>query len=50
MGNLDVIEQKETVVHGVVTELGTDVSDVNVVERLVCLQVTDLDAEWSRPV
>lgn len=43
--HLDLVEQQETVVHGVVTELGTNVTNVDVLERLVCLEVTDLDDE-----
>ena len=48
--HLDVVEEEETIVHGVVTELGTDVANVDVRERLMGLQVTDLDAEWCRAV
>ena len=48
--DLDVVEEEETVVHGVVTELGTDVANVDVVERLVGLEVADLDAEGSRSI
>lgn len=49
MRNLDVVEQEETVVHGVVTKFRTNISDVNVFKRLMCLQITDLNAErrWS---
>lgn len=43
--DLDLVEQKEAVVHCVVTKLGTNVTNVDVLERLVCLQITDLDAE-----
>ena len=50
VGNLDMVKEKEAVVHGVVAELGTNISDVDVVEWLVCLQITDLYAEWTRPV
>jgi hypothetical protein len=45
VGDLDLVEQQETVVHGVVAKLGTNVANVDVLERLVCLEITDLDDE-----
>jgi hypothetical protein len=48
--DLDVVEEEEAVVHGVVTELGTDVANVDVLERLVGLEIADLDAEGGRAV
>ena len=50
MWHLDLVEQQESVVHGVVTELGTNVADVDVLKRLVCLHVSDLNDEWMRAV
>jgi hypothetical protein len=48
--HLDVIEEQETVVHGVVAELGADITNVDVRERLVGLHVADLDNEGGRAV
>lgn len=45
MRDFDLVEQQETVIHGVVTKLGTNVTDVDVLERLVCLEITDLNDE-----
>jgi hypothetical protein len=50
MRHLDVVEQEETVVHGVVTKFGSDISNVDVLKRQVCLHVADLDDEWVRAV
>lgn len=50
VGNFDIPEEQETVVHGVVAELGTDVADMDVGESLVRLQVADLDHEGMRSV
>ena len=44
--NLQVVEQQKAVIHGVVAEFWTDVSDVDALEWLVGLEVTDLDDEW----
>jgi hypothetical protein len=43
--NLDLVEEEETIVHGIVPKLGTNVTNVDVLKRLVCLQVTDLNTE-----
>lgn len=48
--DLDVVEEEEAVVHGVIAELGANVTNVNIRQRLVCLHVTDLNAEWGRAV
>jgi hypothetical protein len=48
--DFDVVEEQETIVHGVVTEFGANVTNVDVLERLVGLQIADLDAEGSRAV
>lgn len=45
VGNFDVVEEEETVVHGVVAKLGSDVTNVDVLQRLVRLKVADLDHE-----
>lgn len=68
MRHLDLVEEKETVVHGavicqssslpglnaignlLVSELGTNVTNVNVLQRQVSLHVTDLDNERMRAV
>lgn len=48
--NFDLVKQKETVVHSIVAKLRANVSNVDVLERLMCLQVSDLDTEWGRSV
>jgi hypothetical protein len=48
--HLDLVEEEEAIVHGVVAKLGTDISNVNVVEGLVSLQVSDLNTEGGRAV
>ncbi|KAI6753987.1 hypothetical protein HG530_013163 [Fusarium avenaceum] len=50
VGDLDVVEKKETVVHGVVTELGTNVTNVDIGEGLMGLHVADGDDEGVRTV
>lgn len=45
--DLDLVEQEEAIVHGVVAKLGANVSNVDVLEWLMRLQVSDLDAEWG---
>ncbi|KAI7515060.1 acyl-CoA oxidase [Hortaea werneckii] len=45
VGDLDLVEEQVAIVHGVVAELGTDIADVDVLQRLVSVQVTDLDHE-----
>lgn len=44
--DLEVVEEEESVVHGVVSELWTDISNVDAVERLVGLEIADLHHEW----
>ncbi|TKW50409.1 hypothetical protein CTA1_8296 [Colletotrichum tanaceti] len=46
--DLDVVEEQEAVVHGVVAELGPDVADVDVGEKLVGLLVADGHDEGVR--
>jgi hypothetical protein len=46
--HLDVVEQEEAVVHSVVTELRTDITNVDVLQWQVCLEITDLDNKWMR--
>jgi hypothetical protein len=48
--HLDVVEEKETVVHSIIAELGTDVTNVDIRKRLMGLHVADLDDERSRAV
>jgi hypothetical protein len=48
--DFDVVEEQEAIVHGVVTEFGANVTNVDVLEWLVGLQIADLDAEGSRAV
>jgi len=50
VGDLDVVEEEETVVHGVVTELGTDVAHMDVLEGLVGLHVANRHDEGVRTV
>lgn len=50
MWNLDLVEEQETVVHGVVTKLGANITNVDVLQRLMCLQVSDLNTERCRAV
>jgi hypothetical protein len=49
MWNLYTVEQEEAVVHSVIAELGTDVSDVDVLEWLMGFHVSDLDTKgcWA---
>lgn len=46
MGDLEVVEEEETVVHGVVAEFWTDVSYVYTIQWLMCLQIPNLHNEW----
>jgi len=48
--DLYFVEEEETVVHGVVTELGADVTNVDILERLVGLEVSDLHNKGVRAV
>lgn len=48
--NFHMIEEEETVVHGVVTEFRANVAHVDVLQGFVCLQVTDLDNKWMGAV
>ncbi len=50
MGNLEVVEEEEAVIHGVVTELWPDISDVDALQWLVGLEVANLGDEWVRAV
>jgi hypothetical protein len=50
MGNFDFVEEKESVVHGVVPKFGTNITNVNILERLVSLKVSDLNNKRVRSV
>lgn len=50
VGNLDLVEEQETVVHGVVTKLGANVADVDVLKGQMCLEIADLHDEGVRAV
>jgi len=45
-----VIEEEEAVVHGVVTEFRSNITDMDILERLVRLQIADLHDERMRAV
>lgn len=48
--HLDLVEQQEAVVHGVVAKLGANVSNVDVGQRLVRLEVSDLHDKRVRAI
>lgn len=48
--HLYLVEQQETVVHSIVAKLGANVSNMDVLQRLVCLEVSDLDTKRRRTV
>ena len=50
MRHLDLVEEQEAVVHGVVAKLGANVANVDVVERLVRLEIADLHDKGVGPV
>lgn len=50
MRDLDFVEQEEPIVHGVVSELGADIANVDVLQGLMGLQIPDLDTERSRSI
>jgi hypothetical protein len=49
MRHLNLVEEQKSIVHGVVTELGADIPDVNILQRLVGLEIANLHAErcWA---
>jgi len=49
MGNLDLVEEEESIVHAVVTELRANITDVDALQWLVRLHVPDLTDErmWA---
>jgi hypothetical protein len=47
MWNLDLVEKEKAVIHRVISKLGTNVSNMDVLQWLVGLQVSDLNAEGS---
>lgn len=50
MGNLDLVEEQEAVVHGVVPKLGPNVANMDVLQWLVSFQVSDLHDKRVRPI
>jgi hypothetical protein len=43
--NLDLVEEQETVIHSVVTKLRTNVTNVDILKRQMCLEIADLNDE-----
>lgn len=50
MGNLDVVEQQESIIHSVVAELGANISNMDIGHGFVGFEVADLDHEWMGTV
>ena len=50
MGNFDFVEEKESVVHCVVSKLRANVTNVNILKRLMSLEVSNLYNKWVRSV
>ena len=50
MRDFDIVQQQKAVVHGVVSKFRPNVTDMYIVQWLVCFQVSDLNDEWMWPV
>lgn len=46
MRNFDLVEEEESIVHGVITKLRSNISHVNTFEGFMRLQVSDLANKW----
>ena len=50
MWDFDSVEEKKSIIHGVVTKFGANVANMNVFQRLMGLQISDLADERVRAI